>query len=224
MSRAQGTPLEPPASLLAEAWEEARIILSTYLRYTIDPAELIERQAITPLFRAQLLRWLRPLEAIVRLLLLTMAKAMHVEPITRRAYAKRTSVRPDFIPRFNWAMRRKAKAPATDEAEKPPKTPRRWARVVVASKGIAERLEGVARVIENPERYAKRLARRLQARPDEVPLPIEEEPPEPIADIPLRDLWRELHDYVRKLFKRNADEDPQTPLGEAQPPPRDDSS
>ncbi|MGE0044976.1 MAG: hypothetical protein AB7J28_17085 [Hyphomonadaceae bacterium] len=223
MSHAQGTPLEPPASLLAEAWEEARIILSTYLRYTIDPAELIERQAITPLFRAQLLRWLRPLEAIVRSLLLAMAKAMHVEP-TRRAHAKRQSQRADFIPRFNWAMRRKTKAPPTEETQKPPKTPRRWARVVVASKGIAERLEGVARVIENPERYATRLARKLQAQPDEIPLPLEEEPPAPTADIPLRDLWRELHDYVRKLFKRNAGEDPQTPLGEAHPPPRDDSS
>ncbi|MGE0045536.1 MAG: hypothetical protein AB7T08_07230, partial [Hyphomonadaceae bacterium] len=163
MNHAQGAHHHPPPFLPEEIWEECRIIVSTLIRYTISPQELLERQAITPLLKSQILKWLRPVETIVRHLLLIMAKTMRPAPTRTCTRVARGRAPRDFNPSFRWPHAMK-EAPQQEEQEKrPPREPRRWERVVVVSRPTAERLEAIARVIENPEPYAKRLARRMQA-------------------------------------------------------------
>ncbi|MGE3250111.1 MAG: hypothetical protein AB7J28_10590 [Hyphomonadaceae bacterium] len=178
-------------------------MIETAFRFIIAPDELYERQAVTPLFKKRLLHWLRPIEYIARLLLLLMARDIEVTPTqARSAKGQPERETPPFRPRLHWPQDRETSEART--ARSKPK--RRWDPVVVASKSLAERFEGVARVIDNPARAAKRLARRLQreaARPAESETRkrlLKRKPPDRTADTPLRDLAREVYAYVEAAF------------------------
>ncbi|MGE0045812.1 MAG: hypothetical protein AB7T08_08635 [Hyphomonadaceae bacterium] len=191
------------------------MLIDTFIRYIVSPQELLDRQAITPLFRERILRWLRPLEFVVRLLVLIMAKSVALAPQRKRKRKFRERAWRDFNPCLHWPQPRKEREESNTPRE--PSPPRRWERVVVASRPIAERIEGVARVIDNPEAAARRLARRLQ-NPERAEAALAHEPPGATEDIPLRAMAIAMHAQARALYPKPE------PHDEALPPPRDDSS
>ena len=163
----------------AALWEAARYALRWLVQMFGSPVEIAELGVLAPREHSDMLSWLRPLEGLVRALLLIMAaEAARVE---NRGPSRRAPQRParhvveqnperseDWRVSFR-AMRGNAR----------PSRPRRQTtRAIPSAWPIAERLEAVIRVLENPKAYARRLAVRLNTRRDRVDRMLAR-PPEP---------------------------------------------
>jgi hypothetical protein len=136
-----------------------------------EPAEILDELVLEPRRGARLRGWLRALEAIARaLLVLAAVDGPAPRPVPFRPRAPRPFLHDD---------------PLTDEVDEPGSE--RWAGVAfrlvpprpgapsdaargrpagcVLTRPLAFRLEALIRVAEAPERYARRLARRLARAP-----------------------------------------------------------
>lgn len=166
---------EPKEIDLESAWGLGRdLILMIALRFGL-PASLARRRTIARRERALMLAWLAPLEHFVRRLLFIAAAAMgrpnaprEIPPVPG---IKQTIGRPGFASEDSrdWGVsfmlfepeRRPAKARPSGRVEC-------WPRAAHSALPLAERFEALIRVTENPDRYAKRLAQRLRAKPARV--------------------------------------------------------
>ena len=160
-------------------WSDLRVLLRWAAALFGEPVELLEAQVVERRQGLALRGWLRALEAIARALLVLLAAGLPTPDPQRSSSGPR---RPGASPT---ADAKSPNAPSTDdEAEA---SSERWAgvtfRVVpptwrapgphartaparfVWTRLLALRFEALIRVAEAPERYARRLARRLHAAP-----------------------------------------------------------
>ena len=175
----------------AALWDGARHVMGWLLSLFGAPAAIVEMGVLTPGERAEILIWLRPAEALARLLLLADAAAQMADPsmappparTSRRAMpADRTAVptRCDPANTERWRVSFRACPRASLSHSPPPapsaapqqRLPEPRREMAAGGRGadlrdpwpIAERVEAVIRVLEAPAPYARRLARRLAAR------------------------------------------------------------
>ncbi len=157
----------------AALWEAARHWLDCAIALFGGPVALVAEGFLTPRARAEFYDWLRPIEALARRLLVILAAEMRLAPVAARPPRARVRKRrliaqdKDDSTRWRVAFQISARAAAprsrTDKART--QTIRRdefdcWP--------AAERLEALIRVIADPAPVARRLARRLAARPDKA--------------------------------------------------------
>lgn len=168
----------PPADI----WQHAKEILRGLVALYGAPAELAAMGVLTPKQHGEVLVWLRPVEAIVRLLLLV-AAAARPRPKLRapaRPHPRVRRVAPqDREDSESWHVVFRVFPPAPRPRPRAGRTrasglrdaPGTIAGTIAGLPSpwpLAERLEAVIRVLENPEPYARRLAARLTRRRDLV--------------------------------------------------------
>lgn len=168
-------------------WAIARAFIVTFFALFGSPQELAEKHTLTGKDYRLTLDWLRAGETLLRRLLLIEA-AHHDKPNVRpllrerRARARKLmSFTPDQPEAWRVSFRMfvsSRRTPRPPRAKRPGK-PRlsreervcseNWPRPTLHSTWpLAERVEAMLRVFNDPEPYAKRLARRLHATPHRV--------------------------------------------------------
>lgn len=178
----------------AMLWAAARLLITTIFSLFGDPAQIATQHTHRKDERALLLKWLRAGEALLRHLLLIEAAhyprpntrpLLHANKLSGRARVRRLM---SFFPDKpdDWRVSFRCLAPmdrrlpagkvAQTASSAQNETKRRLEaggpseRTHVAPKfssawPLAERAEALLRAFNNPESYAKRLARRLHATP-----------------------------------------------------------
>ncbi|MGD9980608.1 MAG: hypothetical protein AB7H66_02525 [Hyphomonadaceae bacterium] len=169
----------PPA-----LWAMARTFLVTFFALFGSPQQLAEKHTLTGKAYKLTLDWLRAGEALLRRLLLIEAAHYDKPNLRPLLHERRARVRRaiTFYPdqpeawRVSFRMfvtsRRAPRPPLAKRPEKPRLSreerwcSEHWPRPTFHSAwSLAERVEAMLRVFNNPEPYAKRLARRLHATP-----------------------------------------------------------
>lgn len=161
-------------------WEAAEYLLRWLVALCGDACAVVARGRLSPKERREIAFWLRPVEALVRrLLVVEAARLAETLPPPRARTArprKCRTVLQDPENSASWAVRFRAlerigspgAAPAACTAPLACARSRRAGvkRDSFAARDpwpLAERIEAVARVLENPAPFARRLARRLTA-------------------------------------------------------------
>ncbi len=147
-----------------------------------QPSDLLEDQVLERREWVALCSWLRALEAIARALLLMMAagspraaqasrrgarrpgRGRRERPLTDGAPAERASSE-DIPPSERWAGVAFRCAPRAPQARVARRASEARSFYFTRALALAHRFEALIRVAERPEAYARRLARRLDARP-----------------------------------------------------------
>ena len=175
----------------AALWDAARYAMRWLVNLFGAPTDLADFTVLTPNEHRDLLSWLRPLEALVRSLLLIKAAEMPApERAARRGKTaprrSRRLVEQDPETSERWRVSFRALPPV----RRPGSRRRASSADLPSAWPLAERLEAVIRVLENPSPFARRLARRLRARPDLAPRALRLPPDEP-SRRPGEWAWRE---------------------------------
>jgi hypothetical protein len=161
-------PSLPPFPDCAAGWEFLRYVLRAIASVFGDPIALARRGLIAFTLRAEIAQWLAPAEKLARLLLL--AAAATAAPPASRARSRGRGwppcAREDFSGdasedwRVSFRLLGGVSKRGTQRREKRPFVP------AFSTLPLAARFEALIRVVEAPERYAARMARRLMARRD----------------------------------------------------------
>ena len=164
------TPFDDDDTSPPALWDAARYALRWLVNLFGSPAEMAGLEVLAPRERMDVLGWLRPLEALVRALLVIRAAEMPA-PIRRTPRAKRSPPRsrqmvehdPDKPESWRVSFRAVPAPPGLGSGRYAPgaELPSAWP--------LAERLEAVIRVLENPDPFARRLVGRLRAEPGQSP-------------------------------------------------------
>ncbi len=187
-------------------WRAARFLMRGLIAALGAPDDIAQRVLLTRRARAEILAWLRPVETLLRRLLLIEAAALACELAPPRTYIRtkprkrpRQLVAQDLLRSADWpvSFRMLAALPENARAESiyaavgarvdagevlylvlqslSPEERARYDAACARPKLIAgdpwplaERAEAVARVLADPLPFARRLARRLTARPERV--------------------------------------------------------
>ena len=191
MTDARPTEHDPDDASPPALWAVARHLLGWLTAVFGDACAVAALGVVSPAERDEILTWLRPIEALARRLLVVEAAALERSPMARRrAPAAMSSA--DKAPRVRLPHRCDGLDPAD------PRGWRVAFRVCAAPEGmrgssdagprreteretntgtgiglagawpLAERIEAVTRVLEDPAPFAARLARRLTGRADRV--------------------------------------------------------
>ena len=162
----------PPA-----LWAAGRYFLDWLMALFGAPHDVAALGVLTPKERSEILGWLRPVEALVRLLLIAEAAALprpappspsSLRPEPRRSAAERPHAEPDPEDSRRWPTRfRVFVARGSKRRRDPSDAGRRWDDHApwLDPWPVARRIEAVRRVLEDASPYARRLARRLAAAP-----------------------------------------------------------
>jgi hypothetical protein len=172
----------PPA-----LWQIAHGFIVTFFGMFGTPEQIAEKHTLTAKPYKLLLSWLRAGEALMRRLLLIEAAHYdkpNVRPLLREKRARARKAMSFYVDQpAAWRVSFRAfvserRAPRKPRAKRPrkPRLSREerwcseyWPRPTFHSAWpLAERAEALLRVFNNPEPYAKRLARRLHATPHRV--------------------------------------------------------
>lgn len=164
----------PEPFTAAAGWSLARLALELICRLFGAPASLMRKRRIDSATRAALLAWLRPLEAFARRLLLIEAASQPPPNAPRftpkQPYLKAGCGRGGFADEDStrWSVSFKT-FPAAPRAARKSKR-KRAARnsEFMSSAALAERLEAIMRLAENPDPAIRRVARRLRANRGEA--------------------------------------------------------
>ena len=152
---------------LPTLWDAAWHLLDWLTTLFGNPAEFAQLDLLAPREQADILHWLRPLEALVRRLLLLEAAELagglaashpsrRVRLRTRRLVAQDPENASAWRVSFRVTLLASQAGRVTPARALPSDLPSAWP--------IAERWEAVARVLAEPAPYARRLARRLKAK------------------------------------------------------------
>jgi hypothetical protein len=167
-----------------DIWAEIKALLRWTAIVFGAPVDLAQQETMPRREAERLRRWLAVLEAMARALLLALAARLPRPAPSASSKPRRSrDSREMDKSRFETNESR----PETDESQdsqrwtgvsfpalpRPPRPRTRTDggthRTVVWTEGLARRFEAVIRVAENPEAYARRLARRLRAEPAAAP-------------------------------------------------------
>lgn len=154
--------------LTRAGWATVAHLVTWVINLFGDASFLAALGPIRPKLRREILAWLRPAEALARKLLLIEAArlpkpnlpapAPRVRPPARARFGRRGFAMPDPA---DWPVAFKAiPQRRSPRVRFKPRRP-----FLFTALALAERLEALARVAADPERYAARLGRRLHARP-----------------------------------------------------------
>jgi hypothetical protein len=145
--------------------QTARVHANALMSAFGAPAEILARAWYARTEGAKLARYVLTLEILVRRFLLALARTLHLAPPTpSRARAPRAAQQapeptPD-TPSETWRGLSFNVLPQTPSRAHACRRSKRTRRLWLAAK-LAKRLEAAIRVILSPERYARRLARKL---------------------------------------------------------------
>jgi hypothetical protein len=129
------------------------------------PALIACLQLVIGARRRELLDWLRPIEALLRRLLFLEAQELRIAPAPRRPPHPRLRhlITPDPQKPETWPAHFRAFETRTQR--RPATMPTRQSSGLYNAFTLAERWEAALRVVDNPARYARRLAARLAREP-----------------------------------------------------------
>jgi hypothetical protein len=153
-----------------DLWRIAQVFLTTLHNLFGGADDIARKGALTRQAHAQLLRWLKAGEALLRFLLLIEAASLGPPaPSRKRIPRQRTPRRVEFWPdkpqdwrvRFSLPPRRGGSARQQSRG-------RREASHMRDAWPLALRYEALLRAYNDPAPYARRLARRLHTRPADV--------------------------------------------------------
>ena len=149
----------------AAAWDYVRHILDLVFSLFAAPAALARLGGVSLQYQAHMRFWLRPAERLARLLLL--AEAAEIAPLKRRPAkpARRVFPRPDDLsdPRSEtWRV----SFPVLRASCKRGSGAKGYVTPNISPLRLAARFEALVRIALDPTPYARRLARRLERRPN----------------------------------------------------------
>lgn len=164
------TAISVPATFAAPAlWAALRVFIVTFFNLFGAPEQLAAKGALTAKAYKQTLSWLRAGEAMLRRLVLIEA-AHYAKPNLRpllRERRKRIAKLRGFDASQPQCWRVSFRCFSADDRRCAGRTRRKCSQPVRVLNAwpLAERAEAILRVFNNPEPYARRVARRLHSAP-----------------------------------------------------------
>ena len=154
---------ELAASPHAQLWETAKNALNYMLRMFGEPSAIACLKLLVRARRLDILGWLKPIEDLVRRLIIIEAMKLELKAI--RPHAPLEHVRREIVAdpadSASWPARFQV-FPANSHNMRSSKAAAPEPFPLFKAFPVAERFEAVLRVLENPGRYISRAARRAQ--------------------------------------------------------------
>lgn len=178
----------------APFWAQVRALLDWALAVLGAASDIARLQLVASPRRVEILSWLRPLERLARLGLMEMALALpapatvppRVAGARARSLAALDPDKPETWPARFALLAQSKRAASTNLPIQGANRPGSalTGSGVFRAWPLAARMEAVRRVTENPEPYARRLRRALEARPERAMALARGSPPRRRPDAP----------------------------------------